>query len=139
MTGTGELTIHILQKHVKSVLEYLTPLLPMVNFPMVKFFVGQAWHTNIPMEIRQEIKTQSDIEEATDIYWKHLNADHDHATEKFKSFRSFLINTRKHHLDSLIDVWTTPDELLKKFNNSSADAPPIKGFMSIKKNHEVND
>lgn len=140
MSGTSELTKQLLQKHIKSLFEYLTPLLPMANFPMVKFFVEDAWQTNIPHEIQTEIRTQSDIKAATEIYWQHLNMDYQDFPDNLKHFRTFLSNARKHHLDSCYHLWITPEELMKKFNhNNLSDAVPIKGFMSIKKNHEVSD
>lgn len=137
MSGTGELTKQLLQKHIKCVFEYLKPLLPMANFPMVKFFVKDGWQTYIPQEIQTEIRTQSDIKAATEIYWQHLNMDHD-LQDNFKHFRTFLSNAKKCHLDSCNNIWIAPDELMKKFNDNYSDAPPIKGFMSAKKNHEVS-
>lgn len=140
MSGTGELTKQLLQKYIKSLFEYLTPLLPMANFPMVKFFVDDAWQTNIPHDIQKEIRTQSDIKLATEIYWQHLNIDYQNVPDNFKHFRTFLSIAKKHHLDSCNNIWITPEELMKKFNNNNhSDAPPIKGFMSVKKNHEVSD
>lgn len=138
MSAASELTIQLLLKRVKSVFDYLTPFLPLANFPMVNFFIGKAWQMNIPKEIQEEIQTQTDIEEATEIYWQHLHAKNcDYSSEKFKHFRSFLSNTKTFHLDNFNDVWTTPEDLFEIFNNNLVEAPPIKGFMSIKKNHEV--
>lgn len=140
MSATSELTKHLLQKHIKSLFEYLTPLLPMVNFPMVKFFVKNAWQTNIPKDIQTEIQTQSDIKAATEIFWQHLNMDYTDFPENFKHFHTFLSMAKKHHLDSCNNIWTTPEELMMKLNdNNHSYAPPIKGFMSVKKNHEVTD
>lgn len=139
MSGTSELTKQLLQKHMKSLFEYLTPWLPMANFPMVKFFVENAWQANIPQEIQTEIQTQSDIKAATEIYWQHLNVDYKDLPDNFEHFRTFLSNAKKHHLDSSNNIWITPEELMKKFSNNYSDAPPIKGFMSIKKHHEVSE
>lgn len=140
MSATIEITTQLLQNHIRNTMEKLTPLLQMANAPMVKYFTEQLWKNNIPAEIQREIQTIDDINEAVEIYWQHLNADPcENATiDKFKHFRSFLTSAKQFHLDDLDDVWVSPEKLKQIFDNERSKTLPIKGFMSVKKNHEVS-
>lgn len=136
MGATIEITTQLLQNRIQNTLEKLSSMLPMANAPMVKYFTDEFWKTYIPKEIQQEVQTKDDIKDALDIYWQHLDsAPHDN--DKFRHFRAFLLDCRKHHLDRFEDVWITPETLKHIFDTKRTNPLPIKGFMSTKKNHEV--
>lgn len=141
MGATIEVTAQLLQNHIRNTLEKLTPLLAMANAPMVTYFTEQLWKTHVPAGIQQEIQTKEDINDAVEIYWQHLNVDHDAenvVNDKFKHFRAFLTNAKRFHLDNLDDVWVSPEKLKQIFDTQRRQTLPIKGFMSVKKNHEVS-
>lgn len=134
-----EISVQLLQQRIRSTMERLMPLLGMANAPMVKFFTENLWKTHIPAEVQQEIQTTADIQSAIDIYWTHLHDDSKQSTnDQFKHFRGFLSSMRQYHLESLQDVWITPDQLKHIFDAQRSNPLPIKGFMSTKKNHEVS-
>lgn len=135
-----EVTKQLLQHHIRTTMEYLMPLLGMANAPMVTYFTENLWKTHIPKEIQMEIQTTSDIKSAIDIFWTHLNSDQSdrEKNDQFKHFRAFLWKNQQFHLDNLQDVWTTPEQLKYTFNTKRTNPLPICGFMSPKKNHEVN-
>lgn len=141
MGATIEVTTQLLQNHIRNTLEKLTPLLAMANAPMVTYFTEQLWDTHIPAEIRQEIQTNDDINDAIDIYWQHLSTDNCSTVEndKFKHFRSFLAGSKQFHLDNFEDVWVSPEKLKQIFDTQRSRTLPIQGFMSVKKNHEVRN
>lgn len=134
-----EITAQLIQHHIRNTMEYLTPLLAMANAPMVTYLTKNLWKTHIPKEIQDEIQTKSDIQSAVDIFWHHLHADHSDCTtnDQFDHFRAFLRKNREFHLDNLQDVWITPEQLNHVFNTQRSNPLPIRGFMSMKKNHEV--
>lgn len=137
---TMEVTVQLLQNHLRTTMERLTPLLGLANAPMVKFLTENLWKKMVPMEIQHEIQTPSDIQSAIDIFWTHLNEDsfHNDNMDQFKYFHAFLKNNQQNHLDNLCDVWITPEKLKQIFDTQRNQPLPIKGFMSTKKNHEVN-
>lgn len=141
MGATREVTVQFLRNQIGKTVEQLMPILGMANAPMVTYFTHQLWKTYVPTEIQQEIQTTTDIKSAVDIYWQHLNEDFNHceSNSKFKHFRAFLSNAKQYHLDNMEDMWITPDQLRKIFDNQRTNPLPIKGFMNTKKNHEVNE
>lgn len=141
MGATLEVTTLLLQNHIRNTLDKLTPLLAMANAPMVKYFTEQLWKTHIPEEIQREIQTKDDIRDALEIYWQHLDIDSNEnpANDKFKNFRAFLANAKNFHLDNLDDVWVSPEKLKQIFDGERNSSLSIKGFMSMKKNHEVRE
>lgn len=134
-----EITAQLIQHHIRTTIEYLTPLLGMANAPMVTYLTENLWKTHIPKEIRDEIQTTSDVQSAVDIFWHHLHTDQSDCTpnDQFNQFRTFLRKNREFHLDNLRDVWITPEQLKQKFDTQRSNPLPIRGFMSTKKNHEV--
>lgn len=142
MCTVAEVTIPLLQKHLKATLDFLTPFLPMANSHMVTYLTDNLWKRNISLEIQQEIQSEADIRDAIDIFWNHLDANHNSAaideTDKFQYFRKFLSNSKQCYLDRLTDVWITPDELNQQLNKDSKNVVTVRGFMSSKKNHEVS-
>lgn len=141
MGATIEVTAQLLQNHIRYTLEKLTPLLAMANAPMITYFTEQLWKTHVPAEIQQEIQTKDDINDAVEIYWQHLNVEHDGENvhnDKFKHFRTFLTDAKRFNLDNLNDVWVSPEKLKQIFDAQHSKTLPIKGFMSVKKNHEVS-
>lgn len=132
-----QVTVQLLQHRIRTTLEHLVPFLGLANAPMVSYFTQQLWKTYVPPEIQQEIQTTSDIAHAVDIYWQHLNEPASSA-ERLQHFRSFLFAAKQCHLDSMPDMWTTPDKLKTIFDGHDIKALSIHGFMSTKKNHEVN-
>lgn len=139
MCATIEITTQILQNHIRSTLEYLTPLLGMANAPMVSYITDNLWKKHVPMEIQQEIQISSDIESAVNIFWTHLNEiqNTEESADKFKHFRAFLSSNKQYQLDSHPDIWISPQRL-KQILDSQRNYLPMKGFMSHKKNHEVH-
>lgn len=135
-----DVTKQLLQHHIRNTMEYLMPLLQMANAPMVTYFTENLWKTHIPKEIQTEIQTTDDIKSAIDIFWSHVNADQSDCgrNERFKHFRAFLWKNHQFHLDNLQDVWITPEQLKYAFNAKRTNPLAIRGFMSTKKNHEVN-
>lgn len=125
---------------ITATLDYLNPLLSMANCHMVTYLTHNLWKEYIPKEIQREIQSKDDLERATDIYWMHLrNTENDFsAADEFKYFRTFLAGSNQHCIDSLTDVWISPDQLKEKLRCKVDDALPIKGFMSTKKTHEVS-
>lgn len=141
-TAAMEITTQLLQHHIRNTMDYLMPLLGMANAPMVTYLTENLWKTHVPREIQHEIKTTSDIQLAVDIFWNHLNVDQRNScreNDQFKHFSAFLNKNRQFHLDNLQDIWITPDQLKYNFNAQRANPIPIHGFMSLKKNHEVNE
>lgn len=140
MSATIDVTAQLLQNHIRKTLEKLTPLLAMANAPLITYFTEQLWKKHIPIEIQREIQTKDDINDAVEIYWQHLDANHsDQAdNDRFKHFRAFLNDTRMLHLDHLNNVWISADKLMQIFDSGRSKTLPIEGFMSIKKNHEVS-
>lgn len=134
-----EVTVQLLQNHLRNTMERLMPLLSFANAPMVKFLTENLWEQMIPHEIQQEIQTPSDIQSAVEIFWSHLNEEsfNNNNNDKFKHFRAFLANNHQSHLDNLRDAWITPEKLKQIFDTQRNSPLPIKGFMSTKKNHEV--
>lgn len=139
MGATVEITAQLIQNHIRTVFECLGPLLGMANAPMVTYFTNKLWNTHVPVEIQREIQTTDDINEAVEIYWKHLDAEQIDpvANDRFKHFRAFLTRARRHHLDYFDDVWVTPEKLKQILDAHHRTTLPIGGFMSEKKNHEV--
>lgn len=141
MCAAAEVTIPLIQKHLKETLDFLTPFLPMANSHMVTYLTDNLWKKNISLEIQQEIQSEADVRDAIDIFWNHLDADDNSDVtddnDKFKYFRKFLSNSKQYHLDKFTDIWITPDELNKQLNKESINGVIVRGFMSPKKNHEV--
>lgn len=139
---TIEVTIQMLQKQMRCMLDYLNPLLPMANSPMVSYLTNNLWKQAIPVEIQHEIRTNADIERAMDIYWKQFNdksIDSSDDVNDFKHFRAFLTNASKYRVDNFRNLWISPEELKKNLDSDVSEAQLMKGFMSTKKNHEVCD
>lgn len=134
-----EITVQLLQNHIRNTMERLVPLLVIANAPMVSFLTENLWKKLVPEDVQREIQTPSDIKSAVDIFWTHLDEDANNRenSDRFKHFRAFLSNTRQNHLDNLHDVWITPEKLMQIFDTQRNSPLPIKGFMSTKKNHEV--
>lgn len=127
-----------LQKHLQETLDFLTPYLPMANDHMVTYLTANLWEKHIPPEIREEIRTESDICKAIEMYWTHLEANECWTgNTDFEHFRGFLLNAKHFYLDRFTDVWITPDELNRMLNCNNSENTLIKGFMNEKKNYEV--
>lgn len=136
-----EITTQLLQHYVRSTMEHLVPLLAMANAPMVTYFTENLWKNRLPKEIQDEIQSTDDIESAVDIFWTHLDVNQCNkhgGDDRFKNFRAFLMKNRQFHLDNAQDLWITPEQLKSTFNMQRTNPLPIHGFMSTKKNHEVN-
>lgn len=135
-----EVTIPLLQKHLRATLDFLTPFLPMANGHMVTYLTECLWDKHVPADIRQEIQTESNVNEAMEVYWKHLaaNAESMEEQKSYGQFRCFLSNAKQYYLDRFTDVWITPDELNQRLHSKQFKNMSIKGFMNEKKNHEVS-
>lgn len=139
MGATVEITAPLIQNHIRKAFECLSPLLSFANAPAVTFFTKRLWRTHVPAEIQREIQTIDDINDAVEIYWKHLDLEQSDVipNDRFKHFRKFLSNVRRHHLDNFEDVWITPEKFKQILDAHHRITLPIEGFMSQKKNHEV--
>lgn len=131
--------IPVLQKHLRDTLDFLTPFMPMANGHMVTYLTANLWEKYIPLEIREEIRSESDVRKALETYWTHLEANEiGSGNEDSMHFRGFLLNARQFYMDRFTDVWITPDELNQKLNCSNYNQNTMtKGFMNEKKYYEV--
>lgn len=134
-------TIASLQLHIDNIIKYLNPHFPLMNCHMVNYLTDNLWMELIPSDIRTEIRTKSDIQNAINIFWKE-NSSHQQFEHKNHSFHSFLRNSEKYRIDSLTDAWLTSDKLATHWRangclGSNYEGIRIKEFMNEKKNHEV--
>lgn len=129
----------MVRNHLDKCIQCIAPFLLSANCHMVTFITGKLYEKFVPLAIRNEMKSLSHIDKATDIFWDHLN---DKANETkisgFVNFQKYLADMREHNLDKIDNVWITPDELKTMIGCKSNDLVNVKGFMSEKKNYEVN-
>lgn len=140
MGAAAEVTIPLLQKHLNAAINHLKPFTPMLNGHMTRFLSENLWQRSVPDDIQTELRTEADVYEAINIYKQHLNpTTNTNATcERFKHFRTFLLNTKRYYLDRFTDVWITPDDLNRKLGLGIADKlQKCEGLMAPKKQYEV--
>lgn len=139
--GAGvEVTVSMLQKQLGAAVAYLKPFIPMTNCHMTRFLSENLWQRSVSDGIQAEIRTPADVDEAITIYKQHLNptANINADFDRFKNFRSFLLNTKQYYLDRYTDVWITPDDLNRKLNLGIGDKKKkSEGLMGGKKQYEV--
>lgn len=125
--------------HLDKCWRFLTPLLPMANCNMVTYITHKLYEKHVPMTIQNEIKSQTHIEQAIDIYFNQLNrgADVTQMTS-FQHFQTHLADIRNHTLDKIENIWIGPDELKTAIGSKPKSSLNIKGSMSKKKKHEVS-
>lgn len=125
--------------HLDKCLRFLTPLLPMANCDMVSFITHKLYEKHVPLAIRNEVKSQTHIDEAMDIYFNHINDEAGVAQiAGFKHFQKHLADMRHHTLDKIDNIWMGADELKTAIGCEANDSLYIKAFMSEKKGHEVS-
>lgn len=110
----------------------------MANCDIVTFITHKLYEKHVPMAIRNEVKSQTHIEEAMNIYFNHLNDEAEVAQiAGFENFQKHLADMRHHTLDKIDNIWMRADELKTAIGSETNDLLYIKAFMSEKKNHEV--
>lgn len=132
-------SIEIVRNHLDQCLLFLTPFLPMTNCHMVTFITDNLYEKYVPPTIQNEMKSTLHIDQAMDIYWNHLNEKAEESKfASFKYFQNHLADLRRHTLNQIDNVWITPEELKVAIGCKTNNLQNIKGYMSEKKNHEVN-
>lgn len=132
-------TTGMVRSHLDKCWRFLEPFLPMANCHMVTFITNKLYEKYVPPAIKDELKSMANIDAATDIYWNHLNEKENKSKiDGFDCLRKHLAEMRDHTLDRIDNVWITPDELKAAIGCEPNDLLNVKGFMSEKKNHEVN-
>lgn len=105
---------------------------------MVDFLQGNHFEKFISKEIRDELKTEEEIEKAIEFFW-----DPEKESE-FKNLSNFIKVIKSHHLDQLPDKFClSTNQFLTKLEDSGFSIEQglslkIKDFLSEKKNHEVS-
>lgn len=136
----GEVSSEVVRGHLHRCLQFLRPFLPMANSHMVTFITDKLYEKYVPLSIRNEIGSATQIDQAMEIYWNQLNTKVDAAeTNEFRCLQKHLDDVRSHTLDGIDGVWIEPNELQAIIGCKTKDAVVIKGYMTEKKNYEVSD
>lgn len=135
----ANITTNALQLHLQIIIRYLKPFLPFANCHMVNYLTDNLWATYVPEEIRREIESPADIDEAIRLFWRHRDFD---ASSGYQQFQNFVTNYQQFTLDGLHSLWLSLDELNDQLENDGCQVQtdsclPIKDFMSAKKCSEV--
>lgn len=129
------------QIHLEKILVYLDQYSSFINCHMVNYLTDDLWNNHIPIEIREEIQTDSDIDSAIQLFWEQR--DDNISISNHPNFLKFLKSANEIHFDKLqnTDVCQNIDELNEKLRNLNCNIKNadlhLSEFMTAKKNHEV--
>ncbi|KAJ6646660.1 putative methyltransferase-like protein 25 [Pseudolycoriella hygida] len=129
-----------IQTSLDGIIKYLNPFTSLISCHMVNYITEDHWKALIPPDIRNEIRTEENIEEAINIFWdKTGNED---KLLKYKNFVQFIEEGKKYTIDGLAHACIDTVQLRDTLNKlgcsvNDVDYLKIKEFMSEKKNHEV--
>lgn len=140
------ITTNSLQLHLDNIIKFLKPQLSFVNCHMVGYLTDNLWETYIPEDIQAEVQTDEHVDVAVKIFWNFFDAEGRNLaneSSECSGIQKHLKMCQQYRLDSLKDVWVTPEQLRKELVSLGCcqkedSGLRIKEFMSEKKNHEVH-
>lgn len=135
----SSLSVDLIQHHLDRCLVFLLPYHSMLNDHLTSYFTSDLWSKNVSRNVQSEIKSSSHAKTAKNIFWQQLEEKTDSGKhEGFNGFREFISDARKHSIDSLKELWLTPEQYKSQGHGEVNGTKTIGGFMNQKKHHEVN-
>lgn len=138
------ITANCLQLHLDNIIKFLQPQLTFVNCHMVGYLTDNLWKTYIPEDIQADVQTEDHVDDAIKVFWNFFDSEKISSNEssQYRGIQNHLKQCQQFRLDSLKDVWVSPEQLRRGLVSlgcyHKVDAGLcIKEFMSEKKNHEV--
>lgn len=138
------ITANCLQLHLDNIIKFLQPQLTFVNCHMVGYLTDNLWKTYIPEDIQADVQTEDHVDDAIKVFWNFFDSEKINSNEssQYRGIQNHLKQCQQFRLDSLKDVWVSPEQLRRGLVSlgcyHKVDAGLcIKEFMSEKKNHEV--
>lgn len=142
--ATTEVTIQLLQTKLDKILKFLKPYSGITGCLLRTHFTEDLWTHHVPIEIRQEINSVDDVHTAIELYWEQFKNGFSNQmlgdrSLGFVNFCNYITQAQEHTLEKMPDLWLTPEQLKMQFGyTDEAQKLNINGFMSQKKQHEVN-
>ncbi|KAL5288588.1 METTL25 family protein [Megaselia abdita] len=124
---------NVLISKIEGILGFLEPFSSFINCHMVNYLTDNHWEQFIPPGVRDELKSNFEIEEAIkEVFWE------DKSSTKFKNLQEFIKTCRINYLENS-EITSSAEEVLESLSKeqNSKDDLYIKEFMSAKKCHEV--
>lgn len=134
-------TIAKLRFHIDRIVNFLEPR-EFINCHMVAYLLDDLWRKFIPEGIRNEIKSNDDVDTAIEVFLNQASAKPE-LIRKHQNLFDHIAMTKNFYLENLDDkLFITTDELMKEFGrmeipHSAGLNLSIREFMKEKKNHEV--
>lgn len=111
---------------------------------MVGYLTDNLWKTYIPEDIQADVQTEDHVDDAIKVFWNFFDSEKINSNEssQYRGIQNHLKQCQQFRLDSLKDVWVSPEQLRMGLVSLGCDHKVdaglcIKEFMSEKKNHEV--
>lgn len=112
---------------------------------MVGYLTDNLWKTYIPEDIQAEVQTDDHVDDALKVFWSFFDAEKNNILNESSHYigiQNHLKLCQQYHLDSLKDVWVSPEQLRSELVSLGCDHKEdarlcINDFMSEKKTHEV--